>query len=110
MPFEPGHPRYGGMKEGQRTKRNQEVNDLADEFGITALRVKYMLMLGKFKELGYSEEQIAQLTPQEIIDIQSKNAADVLPYAYGKRKPIDSEGNDGLDPITELVSAFRNKR
>lgn len=42
-------------------------------------------------------------------DTRTSAAKELMPYLYGKRKPVDSDGNDAADPITELVNAFRNK-
>jgi hypothetical protein len=112
MPFEAGQPRpeKAGRKPGSLNKTNQEVHELAEEFGITPMRVKYLLMLKKFKELGYKETEIEQLSIQEVIDIQSKNAADVAPYMYGKRKLIDSDGNDSRDPLVDLLEIIDANR
>ena len=38
-----------------------------------------------------------------------KDPDKLMPYLYGKRKPIDSNGNDSIDPLTEIVNALRDK-
>jgi hypothetical protein len=68
-----------------------------------------LLAMLKLKELGFTDSEIDSLSVKEKIDIVDRNTNDLLPYFYGKRKPVDSEGNDSTDPISELVNAFRNK-
>lgn len=99
----------GGRVAGTPNKKNQEVYELASEFGITPMRVKYLLMCLELKELGYDEEDIKSLSIKEKIDIQDRNATDIATYMYGKRKPVDSEGNDKGDPLSDLIDALRPK-
>lgn len=98
----------GGRVAGTPNKRNLEINRLAEEEGVNPILIKIRLAGLKLKELGYSEAQIAALEPQELIDIQDKNANDLLPYFIGKRKPVDSDGNDDKDPLSSLINALRS--
>lgn len=111
MTFKVGDPKpeSSGKKLGTLNKKNQEVLDLANELEISPMRIKFLLAAGRYKDLGYSDEEIAQLDAEYRIDTQGKNANDILPYLHGKRKPVDSDGSDASDPITELVNAIRNK-
>jgi hypothetical protein len=107
--FEPGHKKVGGRDKDTPNKRNQEIFELSEEFGISPVRVKFYLMTLQFDKLGYSKEQVAELTLQELVEIQSRNGNDLLPYYVGKRKPIDSEGNDQGDPLSDLLDAIHGK-
>jgi hypothetical protein len=103
MAFQPGDqkPEKSGMKKGQLTKKNQEIQELAQELGCNPAKVLMLIMLGDKESLGIDE----------MIDLDRKMTAakELMPYLYGKRKPIDSDGDDKGDPITELINAFRNK-
>lgn len=103
MAFEPGQPRpeKSGRKPGSLNKNNQEIQELAQELGCNPAKILMLIALGDFESLGI-EERID-------IDKRMDAAKDLMPYLYGKRKPIDSKGDDSSDPISELVNAFRNK-
>jgi hypothetical protein len=104
MAFEPGKPRpeNAGRKAGSLNKKNQEIIDMANELGCNPAKILMMIAIGDFESLKVSEFDID-------LDKRMDAARDLMPYLYGKRRPIDSDGNDGVDPITELVNAFRNK-
>lgn len=98
-----------GRPPGSPNKRNLEVFELAQELGITPMRVKFLLMCQEFEALGYTKDEIKELSVRDRIEIQDRNAADIAPYMYGKRKPVDSDGNDKGDPLAELADAIRNR-
>ena len=94
MAFEPGHPKYGGKVEGKPNKKNQEIQDLATKLGCNPAEVLMLIILGDSKALGV----------EEVIDLDRKMRASesLMPYLYGKRKPVDSKGDDS----ESLVSLF----
>lgn len=95
-----------GRPKGSLNKRNQEIYELAEELGFSPIKIKMLLAMKRFDELGYSPAEIEVITPQEKLEIQGKNANDLLPYMCGKRKPVDSEGNDNTDPVTSFIEAI----
>ena len=96
MAFEPGQPRpeKGGRKPGSLNKNNQEIQELAKELGCNPAKILMLIALGDFESLGI-EEHID-------IDKRMDAAKDLMPYLYGKRKPVDSKGDDS----ESLVSLF----
>lgn len=98
-----------GRPEGSTGKRNQEVYHLAEKHGVNVVEIKILLAGLQLAKLGYTEEQIESLTVSDLIDIQSRNTNDLLPYWMGKRKPIDSNGEDSLDPISDLINELRGE-
>ncbi len=100
--FEPGKPRpeNAGRKPGTPNKRNQEVNAYADSKGVSPARILIDILSGE--KTTIANEAIDKYDYKWAIDT-------LMPYMYGKRKPIDSNGDDSADPITELVNAFRGK-
>lgn len=102
MAFESGKPRpeNAGRKPGTPNKRNQEISDYAEQMGVSPARILIDILAGQKTEIA--KEAIEKDDYKWAID-------SLMPYMYGKRKPVDTDGNDGVDPITELVNAFRNK-
>ena len=99
-----------GRPKGSVNTRNLEIFELAQEHGFNPMKVKMLLAMLKLEELGYTKTDIEQLSVQEKIEIQDRNTSDVLPYFYGKRKPVDSEGNDDNDPITAFIEALSGSK
>lgn len=61
----------------------------------------------EYEELTESEYETMNLFSS---DMRMDAAKELMPYLYGKRKPVDSDGNDNDgDPITRLANALRNK-
>lgn len=102
MAFEPGHEKVGGKVKGSLNKKNQEIQELAKELGCNPAKILMLIMLGDHKALNVEELDID-------LDRKMTAAKELMPYLYGKRKPVDSDGDDKGDPITELINAFRNK-
>ena len=98
-----------GRPLGSVNTRNLEIFELAQKHKFSPMEVKILLAMLKLKELGFTEEEIKELSVKDKVEIIEKNTNDILPYFYGKRKPVDSEGSDSSDPISELINAFRNK-
>lgn len=102
MAFQPGTPKpeNSGRKSGTPNKRNQEINEYAREKGVSPAMYLIDILAGERTEIA--KEPLDKDDYKWAIDT-------LMPYMYGKRKPIDSEGNDSADPISELVNAFRNR-
>lgn len=100
--FEPGTPKpeTSGRKPGIPNKRNQEISEYAKEKGVSPAFLLIDILCGDKADI--CKEPIEKEDYKWAIDT-------LMPYMYGKRKPIDSEGNDGADPITEIMNALRNK-
>ena len=100
MAFEPGNkkPANSGMKKGQFLKKNQEIQDMAAELGCNPAKILMLIAMGDAFSLNRTE----------VIDLDKRKEAakELMPYLYGKRKPIDSEGNDKTDIISEILEAI----
>lgn len=96
--FEPGHQKFGGRTKDSLNKKNQEIHDLAKELNCNPAKILMLIAMGDGHALGLHEH----------IDLdQRKDAAkDLMPYLYGKRKPIDSEGNDSSTALEDILSAI----
>lgn len=101
MSFEQGKAKTGGRQAGTPNKRNQEIKDYADSKGVSPAFMLIDILAGEKTEIA--KEPLEKDDYKWAIDT-------LMPYMYGKRKPVDTDGNDGVDPITELVNAFRNKQ
>lgn len=93
----------GGRVAGTPNKKNQEIQDLARELNCNPAKVLMLIILGKHEELKCSEPEID-------IDRRMTAAKELMPYLYGKRKPVDSDGNDSRDPLSELIDALDANR
>lgn len=104
MAFEPGHQKIenSGMKKGQLTKKNQEIQELAKELGCNPAKILMLIMLGDHKALNVEELDLD-------IDRKMTAAKELMPYLYGKRKPVDSEGSDKGDPIIDALNELRGR-
>lgn len=101
--FEPGTPKpeTSGRKPGIPNKRNQEISEYAKEKGVSPAFMLIEILSGDIDKLAKE--------PIEKDDI--KWAIDTLmPYMYGKRKPIDSDGNDSRDILSDILEAIDGNR
>lgn len=90
-----------GRPVGKPNKRNQEINAYAESQGVSPANILIDILSGKKIELGKA--------PLDKDDY--KWAIDTLmPYMYGKRKPVDSDGNDANDPISTFIEALSGSR
>lgn len=103
MAFEPGHSKLGGRKPNTVNKKNQEIQDLATELGCNPAKILMLIAMGKVKELNCTESFIT-------VDKRMDAAKDLMPYLYGKRKPIDSDGNDSRDILSDILEAIDGNR
>jgi len=84
----------GGRAAGTLNKNNQEIQALAKELGCNPAKILMLIILGD-KEALKTDEIIN-------LDRKMKAAESLMPYLYGKRKPVDSNGDDS----ESLVSLF----
>lgn len=103
MPFEAGQPRplKAGRQAGTPNKKNQEIQDLAKELNCHPAKILMLIIMRDSEALDCDKSEID-------LDRRMTAAKELMPYLYGKRKPIDSEGNDSADPLSELVNAIRS--
>lgn len=103
MPFEAGQPRpeNAGRKKGSLNKKNQEIVELAEELNCSPAKILMLIAIG-------DQDSLKSDKP---IDLYTRmNAADkLMPYLYGKRKPIDSDGNDDNNPLMDLLTSLNDK-
>ena len=90
-----------GRPKGSLNKRNIEIFELAQELNCNPAKILMLIALGNSQELN-----------GEIIDIDKRMAAakELMPYLYGKRKPVDSNGDDANDPITAFIEALSGSK
>jgi hypothetical protein len=98
MAFEPGHEKLGGKVKGSLNKKNQEIQELAKELGCNPAKILMLIMIGD-KETLKEEKDID-------LDRKMKAAESLMPYLYGKRKPVDSDGDDTDSLLSVFVSAL----
>lgn len=94
-------PEGSGKVKGTLNKKNQEIQDLAKELNCNPAKILMLIALGDSITLG--EEGKIDL------DKRMGAAKELMPYLYGKRKPIDSEGDDKSDILTDLLNAINDK-
>jgi hypothetical protein len=103
MPFKEGDPKpeNSGRKAGTANKRSRQIEAEADEAGVLPTRLLVMVLSGEKKEI--CGEPVTK-------DDWKWALSELLPYTAGKRKPVDSEGNDSRDPLSDLVDALNSRR
>lgn len=103
MSFEQGMPKVegSGRKPGSLNKKNQEIQELAKEMGCNPALILMMIAMGDGQALG----------SDELIDLDRRKdaAIQLMPYLYGKRKPVDSKGDDS-DSLVSLFLGQLNDR
>ena len=100
MAFEKDHPKLGGRKPGTPNKRTQEISDYANECGVSPALLLIDILSGKKKDLA--GEAIEKDDYRWAIDT-------LMPYMYGKRKPVDSNGDDS-DTVASLIEALSGSK
>lgn len=101
MSFEKGKEKTGGREKNVPNKRTLEIKEYADSLGVSPANYLIDILAGKRNEIAGSE-----IDKNDI-----KWAVDTLmPYLYGKRKPVDSSGDDANDPITAFIEALSGSK
>jgi len=105
----------GGRIAGTPNKRNQHIADLAEELDCDPARILMFFAKGDYASLGYEEFQSrivgkgdnALLVDELTIspELRKASASDLMPYLHGKRKPVDSTGDDSSDLFSLLLEA-----
>jgi hypothetical protein len=103
MSFETGKPKTGGRQSGVPNKRNQEIQDLAKELNCNPAKILMLFAMGDFESLNCTEDELDS-------DKRMTAAKELMPYLYGKRKPIDSDGNDSRDILSDILDAIDANR
>ena len=107
----------GGRSKGTPNKRNQEIYELAEDLGCNPVKILMLFALRDYDQLGLSEftetttksgDKIKEPTISP--ELQKSAASDLMPYMYGKRKPIDSNGDDSNDPVTAFIEALSGSK
>lgn len=96
----PGHTNNpNGRPVGKPNKRNQEIKEYADSQGVNPAFILVDILSGRTTELG--NEPLEKFDYRWAIDT-------LMPYMYGKRKPVDSDGNDS-NAIDDFLNALNDK-
>lgn len=91
----------GGRGKGVVNKSNQFIRDLlAEDENDPA---KFLLMVMK-KDIEFFKEELITL------DHRMQAAKELMPYAYGKRKQVDSEGSDRSSILEDILDAIDGNR
>lgn len=99
MAFKEGDPKpaNAGRKAGTPNKRTLEIKEYAESCGVSPANYLIDILAGKRDEIA--GEAIDKNDMKWAIDA-------LLPYMYGKRKPVDSNGDDSNDPLTAFIEAL----
>lgn len=101
MAFEKEHQKIGGRQKGTPNKRNQEITEYASELGVSPAYFLIEILSGQ--RIDIAKEPIEKDDIKWAIDT-------LMPYMYGKRKPIDSDGNDSRDILSDILEAIDGNR
>lgn len=109
--MEPGQTNNpNGRPKGSLNKKNQEIQDLAKELGCNPVKILMHIAMGDSKALAtkYTDEDGDEHEIKPLIDLEDRMdaAKDLMPYLYGKRKPIDSNGDDSTDILSDILNAI----
>lgn len=115
MPFKPGDPKpkNAGRKPGTPNKKSLQLEERAAELGVDPFLFLAHFMMGDTKSLGeepFVDDETGEETyPKIPLEDRREAAKELMPYLYGKRKPVDKDGDDSSDLIEGLISALANK-
>lgn len=97
--FESGKPRpvNAGRKADTPNKRTVAIREYAEKRGVNPAHFCIDLLANDNEAIG-----------KDVITFEDKQWAieTLFPYMEGKRKPVDSEGNDRSDLMTDLLMAL----
>lgn len=90
-----------GRPVGSDGKKNQRIQFLADELGCDPAKILMLVVLGRKEELGEEKD----------IDLDRKISAaeSLLPYLHGKRKPVDSQGDDSESLLSVFLGQINDR-
>lgn len=102
-----------GRPKGSLNKKNQEIQELAKELNCNPAKILMLFALRDHAALNLPEtiekaSKTGELYEELSIsaDMQMNSANALMPYLYGKRKPIDSNGDDSRDALDEILDAI----
>ncbi len=90
-------------------RKRHEKERLEHDKYLTGLTKEQRLRAEPFPEFIEPDEKEAKAMNLLSIDERKDAAKDLMPYLYGKRKQIDSNGDDQSDPLSDLADAIRNR-
>lgn len=97
MTFKAGEPRpeNAGRKAGEPNKRTKLIKEYCEKRGVSPAFFCVDVLAGDAEAVG-----------KDVITFEDKQWAveTLLPYVEGKRKPVDSEGND--DQGTVIIETY----
>jgi hypothetical protein len=124
MGFKPGDPRpeNAGRKKGTPNKRTQQLHEIAKDLDADPFMFLVHVLKGDAKSLGIADQNLVeemdydeqgneiplptpQFTPVIKFETRMEAAKELMPYLYGKRKPVDSNGDDSNDIFSALLNA-----
>lgn len=91
-----------GRPKGSLNKRNLEIFELAQELKCNPAKILMLIALGDAEALRCAPEEMD-------VDRRMAAADKLMPYLYGKRKPIDAEGDDSSSMIVDLLMALHDR-
>ncbi len=99
MAFEIGKPRpeNSGRKPGSLNKKNQEIADYANEKGVSPAHFLINVIAKDNESIDW--DSISKEDQQWAIEL-------LMPYMYGKRKPVDTNGDDSNDVLSVIMGAI----
>lgn len=104
----------GGRVKGTPNKKNQEIQELARELGCNPAKILMHIAMGDSRSLATKYEDLdgneQESRPSIDLDQRKDAAKDLMPYLYGKRKPVDSNGDDASDLLSEIFGAIDANR
>lgn len=112
-----------GRPKGIIDKRNLRIHDLVGEYDADPALFLVHVMKGDAGKLALKRifeagrdtlkpDKDGMVTIEPIIKFEDRiqAAKELMPYLYGKRKPIDSDGNDKSDIISDIIEAIDASR
>jgi hypothetical protein len=105
--FKPGDkkPANSGRKPGVVNKRAQQLTELAELHNADPFMFLVNVMKGNESEFIDKRGDV----PNIKFETRMEAAKELMPYLHGKRKQVDSEGNDTNDLIADLINAINDK-
>jgi hypothetical protein len=104
-----------GRPKGTPNKRTQQLAELAKAHDADPALFLIHVMKGNAKAFEQEEDEYddegeligtKMAAPSIKFETRMEAAKELMPYLYGKRKPIDSEGNDSSTVLEDILSAI----
>lgn len=102
-----------GRPKGSMNKRTQQLFELAQEHDADPFMFLVNVMKGNKKEFPEvfedpesGEERISY--PNLDFETRMEAAKELMPYLYGKRRPVDKDGDDS-DPLSAILDRISGR-